>query len=50
MMMVVMMMTMTETSTDISLAKVFVGGLNLLHATHNYEVLLPTYSMEQSPS
>jgi len=44
------MMIMTGTSTGISWAKVFVGGWNLLHATQNYEVLLPTYSMEQNLS
>jgi hypothetical protein len=37
-----MMMMMKGTSTGISLAKVFVGGWNLLHATKNFEVLLHT--------
>jgi hypothetical protein len=41
--MMMKMMRTTGTMTDISLAKVIVGGWNLLHATQNYEVLLPTY-------
>jgi len=42
-MMMIRMMMMKGISTGISLAKVFVGGWNLLHVTQNYEVLLHPY-------
>jgi len=44
------MTMMKGTSTGISMAKVFVGGWNLLHATQNYEVLLPTYLLHGAES